>query len=313
MLEVTGDWVQLAGLAVAVATLVATIVIARNTNRVSRQIHEENQRREKIRELEGKISGLQLQKSEIRALAKEFHTDAETWNTRARAFDGELQEPTPTGEKLVAKAEETGHDPHTLLDLIRVLEGHSFWQNNPAERRQWVNRTSTETETDAEWSAGYVNSALDVVKDSVIEPIDRNHIIPAFWIEIDERYFDENGSAKSQEIEQSAESRATAIERWVPRNIEQESQRRITALTNYKSSLEHKFACMLSASFVHSNEVSRTERFQYAMTSTYFQILKEIGNESDRAIDSLDKEIHELTQQLNVSVSASPTNPIHGS
>lgn len=288
MLNLINQWAPTAGIIIALATLAATILVARNTNHLSRQMHIENQLGESKRSAEARRSLLRHLKSEIREELVTFESDAASWRTRALSSGREPLETPPNGAVLLAKVEKAGRKPEFLSGLLKTLEGHSYWMWNPMERRNWIAKTFGTKETPHEWTKGCVNSVLDVVKDYVLDDSDHKFIPDEFWSQLDGDHFDENRSTETPDARELEQQRKSSIERWSPMGAEPEVQSRIAALASYKATLEHSLTLVLKAEYVGNNQPSRDERFSYAMSHAFAQLVAEVGAESTQAIDLLD-------------------------
>lgn len=291
MLQYMNEWAPVIGTVVAIATLFATILIARNTNRLNRQQHLAQQQREDQRAQEEKRSLYQRQKSEIRDQLLAFKSDTSTWRSQAASSENAPYEPTPNGQKLVVKVEESGHSPEDLLDLLNALSGHSYWLWNPADHRRWIESTSNVQETDEEWLAGYLNSLLDVVKDDVLESTDHKYINDKFWTTLDGDYFSDICEYTSQELKVSDEILKRTISHWTPKEAPEDVKRRIAALANYKAIAEHSLITLLRANLVGNKVHTRSERFFYSMTNIFFELVRNIESKTAEILDSLDQDI----------------------
>lgn len=286
------SWATIGGVAVSVASLVATSLVARNTNRLNKAMHVERLQREADRGAEENRSLLRFRGATIRQEISSFRAEELDWRNRpAEAHPGQFDAPA-AGKHLVREVELSGSDVVPLITLLKIVKGHSFWLYDAAKHREWLAKSSDSNETDGEWAAGVLNGALDVMSDFVLEQSDYARIEDEFWVTLDSPDFNVVTSSNSLSAAVPDSLKESARKRWVPSKITSDTNARITALVDYKATFEHLLAFTMRATFTNGLHLQRRdEKFMQAMPSIMSKLVQMVDDQATLTMTEIDKQI----------------------
>ena len=264
------SWATVLGTLFGAVSLVATVIIAVNTDRLSRRIHEETHAREASELRHQHVDQLREQKSVIRQELALFQEALITWSEAPSTTAGNMEPFRRAARRLVTRVEAAGGPVERLTSGLDVLEGQAFWLADLGAHQEWVASTFGDVEDDREWVAGLTNSMLDVVKDHVLEmssSVDDFELLSDdFWIELADPGVGDASRAASMNTYPDGRLLTSAESRWVPATHDLSSQARIRALVRYKVFAEHTLELGLLGTFTNELHLrSREVKFAASM------------------------------------------------
>jgi hypothetical protein len=292
--EAGTGWMTLASTVIAALGLVVGTVIAVNTNRLQRRMHEQTLAMKAAESQNENRRRRQEQKAAIQRALDEFREACADW---VGSSDRVSADPSPIrrkGQVLLAAAAAAGEDGSGLAARIDLVEGQAYWIGDPDRLRRWLQATTpADAVDDAEWAAGVMNGLLDVVKDSVLRSTaahdDGALIRDDFWTELAVTAFADEAARSSVSLHPAEKTHLAARVRWLPSGATGEAKERIAALIHFKVLAENALALAMYGTFSDGlQDRSRDTKFITSGRHVLGALCDEVSRSADAAIARID-------------------------